>query len=215
MMNQKKEKIAYNGALKKSIAIPFLFAEASAVGDQKSATDLRRSFIDACSSHCASERVRKLPLLMRHYGIEDETDFCSLALALAIDHVPGFACNYVEMKLAHGDHGAVVPIKVSGRPKVWTSERLSNLLEAVEDVKANGRSKQDREVLRELARKREWAPLASHRGTKAAWIETLETRLQEAKSMRREMKLVGREAKKLLKILSSFEDDTLNRNSGN
>jgi hypothetical protein len=48
------------------------------------------------------EIVEKLPILMEHYGIADKDDFFSLALALAMDYVPGFQVNQVALKLKHG-----------------------------------------------------------------------------------------------------------------
>src|SRR5262245_7594020 len=50
-----------------------------------------------------NEWLVKLNLLMDEYGITDKTDFLSLALALAIEHVPGFKIDPVPLRLEQID----------------------------------------------------------------------------------------------------------------
>ena len=45
------------------------------------------------------EYQTKLNRLMGHYGIANKNDFSSLALALAIDHVPGFRLDPTPLRL--------------------------------------------------------------------------------------------------------------------
>ena len=130
----------------------------------------------------ARSRVDKLPLLFEHYGIEDHSDYFRLSLVLAIDHVPGFAVKEIPYKLRHGDYGAVEPVTKTGRHREWTGERLSDLLEAVDAIKRKKKLTSDRDALRELSRCEPWRSPPGHRGDTKQWIETLETRLQEAKS---------------------------------
>jgi hypothetical protein len=53
-----------------------------------------------------NEFAEKLSLLMDHYKITDKDDFFNLALALAIDHVPGFrVVANTALKLRHGNWG--------------------------------------------------------------------------------------------------------------
>ena len=73
---------------------------------------------------------------MLHYSIEDEADYFSLALALARDHVPGFSVKLRELKLSQETWGAVEPKISTGRQRYWTSERLSQLLDDVENAEA-------------------------------------------------------------------------------
>jgi hypothetical protein len=116
-------------------------------------------------------RLRKLSLLMSDYGIEDQNDTLQLAMMLACDHVPGFR---------------VVPErkKTQGRKKEWDAEKLEALLDAVKSVKKQHRFN-DRQALAFLSNNArtaaEWGPPRHYKGTKKQWIETLESRLQDAK----------------------------------
>jgi hypothetical protein len=144
----------------------------------------------------------KLPLLFEHYGIEDKSDYFSLSLALAIDHVPGFAVKHVTWKLSEGDYGVVEPATKAGRHRDWTSERLRALLDAVEAVKRDKKVGTDREALLLLSRRKPWKAPANHRGEATQWVETLETRLQEAKKIDKKAKLL---AEGLSEIKGKFE----------
>jgi hypothetical protein len=135
-----------------------------------------------------NELLRKLRLLMEHYGIANKDDWFSLAVALATDHVPGCQIEWPLVKLPPGFSGPVIiprARKKGGRPPEWDIHRLERLLSAVESEKARHAIETDREALSRLARRQEWSRPANHRGTLDQWIETLEARLQEAKRFRR------------------------------
>ena len=112
----------------------------------------------------------KLSLLMEFYGIANN-DMRALALALATEHVPGFK---------------VVPQggKKRGRKKIWDGPKLQALLQAVLTVKEKHHFT-DRQALHFLSKNNEyavtWGPPGSYRGSKRKWVETLESRLQDAK----------------------------------
>jgi hypothetical protein len=129
------------------------------------------------------EIIEKLPLLMEHYGIADKDDYFSLALALAKDHVRGFQVVRAALKLKHGNWGAVINVR---RPTEWPPERLLGLLNAVEEAKQKYGFSTDREALEVVMRKKEWQPPKNHRGDRKQWLETLESRLQDAKRIKRE-----------------------------
>jgi hypothetical protein len=142
--------------------------------------------LDTCLEQAIFEsRVEKLALLMKHYKIADKTDYFSLALELAKDHVPGFRIGRASelLRLRHGDHGVVLGNK-RGRPREWTPERSDRLVDAVEETKKRYRYRTDREALENLARHKEWSRPAKHRGGFEGWIKTLRNRLQEARQNR-------------------------------
>jgi hypothetical protein len=133
----------------------------------------------------AQKFVEKLDLLMKHYLIPDPHDWFSLALALAVDHVPGFqienklGVEQIDWGISLVEH---VGRKKTGRPKTWSVDRLDELLNDVEKTKKQFGLTQDREALSRIARlRKKWAPPANHRGERRQWIKTLESRLQEAK----------------------------------
>jgi hypothetical protein len=127
------------------------------------------------------ERIEKLPLLMEHYKIEGKDNYLSLALALAMDHVPGFQVKQTALKLNHGNWGAVIRANI-GRPTIWPPERLDRLLNAVEETKRGRGLSEDREALKILMLRKEWSrPI--NRGEQQ-WLETLESRLQDAKRIK-------------------------------
>jgi hypothetical protein len=141
--------------------------------------------------------VEKLDLLMKHYLIPDPHDWFSLALALAVDQIPGFqventlGVEQIDRGISLVEH---VGRKKTGRRKKWSFDRLDKLLNDVEKTKKRFGLTEDREALSRIARLRKWAPPANHRGDRRQWIETLESRLQEAKVYRRNVD-------KLLEIL--------------
>jgi hypothetical protein len=130
-------------------------------------------------------RIEKLALLIEHYKIADKTDYLSLALKLAIDHVPGFRIGRASelLKLEHPDYGKVLGNK-RGRRREWTPERLDSLLSAIEQTKREYGVLKDREALTIIARRRAWSRPANHQGDSKQWIKTLENRLQEARQNR-------------------------------
>jgi hypothetical protein len=129
--------------------------------------------------------LEKLALLMEHYKIADKTDYLSLALELAMDHVPGFRIGRASelLRLKYGDHGAVLGNK-RGRQREWTPERSDRLVDAVEETKKRYRYRTDREALENLARHKEWSRPAKNRGGFEGWIKTLTNQLREARQNR-------------------------------
>src|SRR5262245_49260188 len=84
------------------------------------------------------ERLQKLDLLKKHYSILDPNDWFSLALALAVDHVPGFQVeNNLGIEQIGWGIGLVVHTdrKKTGRPITWSLHRLDELLNDVEKTK--------------------------------------------------------------------------------
>ena len=155
------------------------------------------------------ERLQKIPLLFEHYNIADDLDFIGLVLALAVDlGVPGFQRKDVQYEFSLGDSGLVRRVKTSGRQKDWTTERLEALYEAVQEEKHKKGVTEDRAALLSLARRRPWQPPANHRGTNQQWVETLESRLQEAKKFREAVE-------RLDLILLKAIEDVKKSNSGN
>jgi hypothetical protein len=139
---------------------------------------------DDCEKWIREELVEKLALLMEHYEIADKDDFFGLALALAKDHVPGFrVVRNAPLRLRHGNWGAVIRSNV-GRRLTWTPDRLNRLLDAVEETKKKNSLSTDREALEVVALNRDWSRPANHRSDLKQWLETLESRLQDAKRLR-------------------------------
>jgi hypothetical protein len=124
------------------------------------------------------EYLRKLGLLMDEYGITDKTDFFNLALALAIEHVPGFGINPTPLRL---EEGLVVQDNREGRPPEWPLKRLNKLLSAVEETRKKQSLSTDREALSVLAQRAEWSRPANHQGSPEQWLKTLKNRLAEAR----------------------------------
>jgi hypothetical protein len=139
-------------------------------------------------------RGHKLNLLLRHYSLADD-DWHGLALALAIEHEPGFQVDRQIAPLPPGFAGAVrikggkIIIERTGRPQRWSVERLGELRDAVYAEKRMSGLKKDIEALRHLARRKKWAPPSdqsrSSRGTFDAWVTTLQKRLVEARRIQR------------------------------
>jgi hypothetical protein len=170
----KPKKPRYKGELGKPIyvgSIPF-----------EAANEVQQERIEQGIEQAA---IKKLPLLMDHYDIKDKDDYLSLALALAADHVPGFQVKRATLKLKHGTWGAVIRDNI-GRPAVWRPERLLKLLNDVEEAKQRHECPTDREAIRRVVRqnREEWGPPANHRTDEKEWLETLESRLQDAKRLK-------------------------------
>ncbi len=90
---------------------------------------------------------------MDDYGIE-RGDYRSLALRLAIEHAVGFP----RFKLEHGTYGKIMPDK-GGRPTVWTTEKLGQLVADVDRAKKEHGFVTDHDALMHLASKRgQWSP---------------------------------------------------------
>jgi hypothetical protein len=128
------------------------------------------------------EIIEKLPVLMEHYGIADKDDYRSLALALAKEHVRGFRVVRAALKLDHGTWGAVIGKR---RPKKWPRERFLRLLNAVDEAKRRHGFSTDREAIRFIImHKGEWS--RPNNRDEEKWLETMESRLQDAKRIERE-----------------------------
>ena len=119
----------------------------------------------------AQQLRRKLSLLMKHFKIADENDTMALVLALAFEHIPGFRV------VPEGE-----PKK--GRKKEWHGEKLQALYDAVQSAKIQ-HNFNDRQALKFISSNSQaaktWGPRANYRGSKKQWIESLESRLQDAK----------------------------------
>jgi hypothetical protein len=134
----------------------------------------------------------KLSLLMDHYGLADKEDMTSLAMALACEHVPGFRIE--------------IPTKTNkGRKRQWESDKLEDLLNTVESLQKK-LGFNDRTALSFIVADREyaktWGKPPTHKGNKQQWIETLESRLQEAKRIRKDAQ---RQIESLLEIARSLK----------
>ena len=143
----------------------------------------------------AAARREKLKLLLRRYSLAED-DYQGLALALALEHEPGFEVvdrQIVELPLGFSGSVRVKDGKLidkpSGRPLKWSGERLLQLLEAVQREKKKSGLTKDLDALGRLARHEQWRPPANHRsnstrGEGDAWISTLQSRLHDAKHVK-------------------------------
>jgi hypothetical protein len=115
--------------------------------------------------------LEKISLLMKHYGITDENDTTALAWELAFKHVPGF-------KIVPEVHHK------KGRKKEWHGGKLRELYDIVQSVKEQHKFN-DRQALKFVSNNPQytefWGPPKSYQGSKQQWVETLESRLQDAK----------------------------------
>ena len=154
-------------------------------------------------------RREKLKLLSRRYSL-GEDDFEGLALALAIEHEPGFRVNRqitypanatdvtADDKEGTGFSGLV---RVEDgkqideprrRPKEWSELRLLHLFQAVQAEKKKSDLTKNLDALKLLARQRQWRPPTTHRsrssrGEYDAWVRTLQSRLHDAKQLLRKV----------------------------
>lgn len=125
----------------------------------------------------AQVELSKLELLAKHYGVRSD-DFRALALAIARDLIPGF--RFIDPLRPLTSWGPQYEEKVkSGRPGTWDFDRLEELLSEVNASKKLSPAT-DREALARLTRKK-WGPPTNYRGGSRKWLETLESRLQDAK----------------------------------
>jgi hypothetical protein len=113
---------------------------------------------------------QKMALLMKHFGLGKESGPWALAQALANEHVPGLRIVPEERKAK------------KGRKKEWHGGKLRALYDTVQSVKHLHKFN-DRRALRFVAKefKKDWGPPAHHKGSNENWLETLESRLQDAK----------------------------------
>jgi hypothetical protein len=157
-------------------------------------------------------RNHKLNLLLRHYSLADN-DWHGLALALAIEHEPGFQVDRQTAALPPDFAGAVrikggkIIVERIGRPRQWSVERLGELCDAVDAEKKTYGLKKDIEALRHLARRKKWAPPSdqsrSSRGTFDAWVTTLQKRLVEAREIQRLVDALQAEVERIRRQIGS------------
>ena len=122
---------------------------------------------------------RRIRQLAEHFGIdpnlEAEALWPRLAIRLASEHVPGF-------RLRTGR---------SGWPKLWPDERLNDLRITVEQVKRK-LGCTDRDAFKFIATDDEysakWGKPGASKEELRKWIESLESRLQDAKRRDRHIK---------------------------
>src|SRR5262245_56732412 len=177
----------WKGELAKPIRPKVIRPQGLAVTDAETVARANEEMENLYRQAIEETRVEKLRLLMDHYGISDKADFLSLALALAIDHVPGFGIDPTPLRLEQVSDGValVVQDNRTGRRLEWPPKRLDSLLSAVEDAKRNHGLSTDREAIEIVARKGNWGRPANHKGDHKQWRETLESRLQDAKRSKR------------------------------
>jgi hypothetical protein len=130
----------------------------------------------------AKAESAKLELLAKHYDVPPN-DFRALVLALARDVVPGLQFKDPLRKIENYGPQYYQTEKI-GRPVEWGFDRLRKLLAEVDAISKGG-NMTNREALARLSRKKEWSPRANHRGGRDKWLETLESRLQRAKKLRK------------------------------
>jgi hypothetical protein len=179
----------WKGELARPIRPQVIRPRGLAVTDAETVARANEEMEDLYRQEIEEKRVEKLSLLMDHYGVADKADFFSLALALAIDCVPGFRIDPTPLRLRQISDGLalVVQDNRTGRRLEWPPERLDSLLSAVEDAKRKHGLSTDREAIAVVARKGKWGQPANHKRGHEQWLETLESRLQDAKRSKREI----------------------------
>ena len=168
----------YKGALAKPIELRPLPGFWGAVVPKRIAAYRKR--LSRYERARAAERERqfskKLALLFRHYGIADRQNMAALALALAVEHVPGFKVQFPEARPKRG------------RKRKWDRGRLEKLDQTVQSIKQRHHLT-DRQALKFMVKSEQhaaaWGVPAGHKGSEQQWIETLEARLQEEKSIQK------------------------------
>jgi len=169
-MGAKKRR--YSGELANPIVIPAPPTFEGAFTDERvrQFRETRQQHRQEAEDRAGEKLLEKMSLLMKHYGIADESDFATLAWTLACEHVPGFR---------------VVPEEKTrrGRKRKWDVPTLQKLLDTVNSLK--GQHGTDRRALTFMVRNEQhastWGPPLNHKGSKEQWVETLESRLQDAK----------------------------------
>ena len=168
-----KKRVRWKGELAKPIRPCVVRPKGLAITDPETVAKANEEMIRLEKEAVAQKCRQKLGLLMEHYSIDDKNDWFGLALALAVDHIPGFQVHsrLVEFGVDwKGDSPSrfsgpvVIEQKKVGRRKTWAFDRLDQLLNAVEQRKAKDGIKTDREALSRLVQREEWAPPATHRG---------------------------------------------------
>jgi hypothetical protein len=121
------------------------------------------------------EEAEKINLLTQLFGVGSKA-FKKLALEIARAHVPGFR---IELRGVHG----------RGRKRKWDGPMFLELIKVVDEVKDKHTGFNDRHALKHIATKspykERWGAPANHKGRPSQWVETLESRLQDAKKYSR------------------------------
>jgi hypothetical protein len=185
-------------AIRKPIRVQVIRPAGLAVTDRETIERANAQMVELHEQAVTAARREKLKLLSRRYSLAED-DYEGLALALAIEHEPGFqAIDHQIVELPPGFSGAVrvkdgkLVDKPTGHPVHWPYERLLRLLNAVETEKKKSRLTKDIDVLERLAKQKEWKPPANHRsrstrGEHEAWVQTLQSRLHDAKQLQRRL----------------------------
>jgi len=161
----------YTGKLATPIVCPAPPEFWGAVTDKRVREFLRKreSYPRDTEKRIDQERSNKLALLLKHYGICNHADMRALALALAAEHVPGF-------KIVRESKSK------RGRRKKWDGLKLQTLFDTVVSLKEQ-HNFTDRQALQFMtnnpAYSKTWGHPSDRQGQN--WIETLESRLHDAK----------------------------------
>jgi hypothetical protein len=182
----------YKGALAKPIILPSPPTFWGAARPKRIAAyrKLQARHTRACDALVERELSKKMTSLFDHYGIADKQDIAALAWALAFEHVPGFKVQFPEARSNRG------------RKRKWHPERLEELYETVQQLKQR-LNLNDRQALKFMVSNSEysvtWGIPSGRKGSKEKLIETLETRLQEAKHLQK----LAEQAKRELQTITS------------
>jgi hypothetical protein len=177
-MKTPRRKGSYKGALAKPIILRPAPTFSGSVVPKRLAAHRRKVERYERAKHAFVEQQfsKKLAMLSDHYSIPDKPDMGALARALAVEHVPGFRIQFPEGKSGRG------------RKRKWLPDRLEELYQTVESIKLQHRLT-DKRALKFIVNNPEHAPTwgvpTGHKGSKEQWIETLESRLQDAKRLQK------------------------------
>jgi hypothetical protein len=189
-------------AIQKPIRVQLIRPEGLAVTDGETIKRANAQMEELHEKAVAAARREKLKLLCCRYSVAED-DYEGLALALAIDHEPGFQVDRQLVELPPGFSGPVGPVKDGklinkrGRRIEWTVERFFQLLQAVEGEKEKSGLTEDLEALRRLARRKQWSPPPNQRGGYDAWVRTLQSRLHDAKRLKRKVDALNAELEEI------------------
>jgi hypothetical protein len=170
----------YTGDLATPVVVPIPPAFEGAVTPKRVAKYWARyaQYQQDARAQLSAELGRRMLLLLKHFDIDEQNDdaMSELAYLLACEHVPGF-------RVLEPGFPALEEAKTQrGRKRKWDFDLLQALHAAVQSAKKQ-LNFNDRQALTFLASlpNSAWERPPAHKGTKRQWIETLETRLQEAK----------------------------------
>jgi hypothetical protein len=190
----RREDRTYDGALAKPIMLRPAPTFWGAVVPQRIAAYQKQLSRHKRESAATLQRQRstKLAMLFDHFRIADKKNMAALALALAVAHVPGFQVH--------------APGAKRGRKRKWDADRLKALRLTVQLIRRQHRFT-DRQALSFMVNNQQhaeiWGVPKEHTGSKQQWIETLETRLQEAKSLQKLVRRLKSSAERELKAIAA------------